>query len=223
MQNGEGTLGVQRRGERGEVMGVTLNRPEALNALDWATLEGLGRALDTAERDPDVRCLVVEGAGTRAFSAGADLRTVAGLTPESAAEWIRVGHHLFNRLVRSRVPSIAAIRGYVLGGGLELALACDLRVATEGARVGLPEVSRGWLPGWGGVQRMRAIAGPARARQVALVGQPLAADEALSSGLVHRVVADDSLAATARSRRRQAGKPEWDTEHGTGRSASGDE
>lgn len=179
--------------ERG-VATLTLNRPEKLNALNWELLDALQQTLDTTAGDPTVRCVVLVGAGERAFSAGADLRELRDLTLETAREWARRGHRLFNRLAMLPQPVVAAIRGYALGGGMEMVLACDLRIAAEDARLGLPEVSRGWLPAWGGLRRLPAIVGAARAREVALLGEPVDAATALAWGLVQRVVPSGRLA-----------------------------
>jgi len=187
-----------REGAEGEILALKLNRPRVLNAINWEILEELDSALEEAERDESLRCLLMEGAGDRAFSTGADLRVVATLTPGMARDWVRLGHRICNRLVCSRLPSIAAVRGHTLGGGLELALACDFRVAAESVQLGLPEIKRGWLPGWGGIRRLCCMLGPARARPLALLGESMNAEDALMSGLVQQVATDGRLAAVAR-------------------------
>jgi enoyl-CoA hydratase len=179
------------------IVTLTLHRPEKLNALSWELLHALEDAVRACAADPAVRCVLLTGAGERAFSAGADLEAVAALTPESAREWIRLGHRICNGLVSLPQPVIAALRGYCLGGGLELAVACDFRIAAEDARLGLPEVSRGWTPGWGGARRLATLVGPARARQLALVAEPVSAQVAEAWGLVHRVVPPERLLSEA--------------------------
>jgi enoyl-CoA hydratase len=193
----EPPLIVRRAESSSQILRITLNRPRALNAMNWELLAQLNQAIAEAERDQSIRCLLIDGAGERAFSAGADLRVVADLTLEGAREWIRLGHRVFNRLIAHPVPSIAAIHGFALGGGLELALACDLRVAGESAQIGLPEVRRGWFPGWGGARRVRSLIGPAQSRRLALLGEPVDATSALEIGLIHRVVPDGELTTAA--------------------------
>jgi len=187
-----------REGREGEILVLKLNRPHVLNAINWQLLQMLEETLVEAEADQSLRCLLIEGAGEKAFCSGADLHSVASLTPSQAYEWVRLGHRILNRLVCSRLPSIAAVRGYTLGGGLELALACDLRVAAESAVLGLPELKRGWLPGWGGVRRLAAVVGPGRARSIVLLGESVGAEDALTLGLVQQVVTDGRLASAAR-------------------------
>lgn len=176
------------------VLTLTLNRPEKLNALNWDVLRALDTALSGVGSDADVRCVVVAGTGDRAFSAGADLNVDLVGAPDRAKEWIRLGHRVFDRLATIPQPVVAALRGYVLGGGLEMAMACDFRIAAEDVRLGLPEVSRGWTPGWGGLRRLGAIVGPARARELAFLGGPVDAATALQWGLVTRVVPATELA-----------------------------
>lgn len=188
---------VLTTGREGSVATLTLNRPDRLNALNWELLRALDEVTSALGQDQSVRCVLLSGAGERAFSAGADLRAGLEFTAGTAREWIRLGHRVFNRLVVLPQPVVAAIRGYALGGGLELALACDFRVAAEDARLAQPEVSRGWLPGWGGLWRLAAIVGPARAREMVLLGEPLGAEMALAWGLVHRVVPPVLLTAEA--------------------------
>ena len=177
---------------------LTLNRPRVLNAIDWDMLRRLDAALAASSESGEVRCILVEAAGERAFSAGADLKAVGALTAETVPEWIRLGHSICNRLVTHRAPVVAAIRGYALGGGFELALACDVRVVAASARCGLPEVSRGWLPGWGGARRLAALAGPSVAKSVVLLGDRLDAARAVGCGLAHLLVPDGELTTAAR-------------------------
>lgn len=182
---------------RGAVVWLTLNRPAKRNALNRELLEALDGALVHCAGDESVRCVVIAGAGERAFSAGADLREALTLTPATAREWIALGHRAFNRIVDLPQPVIAAVQGFALGGGFELALACDFRILAENAVLGMPEVTRGWTPGWGGVRRAARLAGPARARQLALVGKPIDAPAALAWGLATEVVPATELSTAA--------------------------
>jgi enoyl-CoA hydratase len=177
---------------------VTVDRPEKLNALNAAVLEELGRAIAAAESDRDLRCLIVTGAGEKAFIAGADIRELAKLTPIEGREHSRRGQALLDRVERLPVPTIAAINGYAYGGGLEVAMACSIRVASENARMGLPETSLGIVPGYGGTQRLARHVGRARALELVLTSEKgLTAAEAERIGLVNRVVpAGQALAAS---------------------------
>ena len=172
---------------------VVLQRPEKLNALSALALDGLDRALDEIDGDPKVRVATIEGAGDRAFCVGADVRELAARRPEEVSRANLRGHEVFDRLERARVPTIALLHGYALGGGLELAMACDLRLAVEGTLLGLPEVSIGVLPGWGGTWRLARLVGDARARELILTGRRVTAERASEIGLVHEVVAAGSL------------------------------
>jgi enoyl-CoA hydratase len=168
---------------------VTVNRPDKLNALNAAVLEELGAAVAEAEADPALRCLVVTGAGAKAFIAGADIGELARLSPLEGREHARRGQALLDRIEALPVPTIAAINGFAYGGGLELAMACTLRIASENARMGLPETSLGILPGYGGTQRLARLVGRARAFELVLTAEKgLTAAEAERIGLVNRVV-----------------------------------
>lgn len=182
----------------GGVATVTLNRPGKLNALDHCAFDALGAAFDRIEADPGVRCAIVTGAGERAFAAGADVRALDGLGAEGALAFMTVGQGVFDRIAACPKPTIAAINGYALGGGLELAMACDVRVAAEGARFGQPEIILGSIPGWGGTQRLPLLVGLGRARELILSGRIIDAAEAERIGLVSRVVPAAELAAAAR-------------------------
>jgi enoyl-CoA hydratase len=172
---------------------VTIDRPEALNALNGELMFELATALDLLEGDLEVRALVLTGAG-RAFVAGADVANLAQLDDAFAGrEASLAGQDLMNSLAALPFPTIAAINGFALGGGLELALACDLRVAATGAKLGLPEVGLGLIPGYGGTQRLPRLIGTGRALDLILTGRHVGADEALAMGLVNRV-ANDALA-----------------------------
>lgn len=174
---------------------LTLNRPKALNSMTVAMLEMIGDLLDDIETDPTTRVLVLTGAGERAFCVGADLKSrgkefEAGLIHDPLGLLVR---SVFGRLENLHVPVIAAIRGYALGGGLELALACDLRVAAEGARLGFPEAKVGSLPGAGGTQRATRLIGPGFTKELMFTADHISAEHALSMGLVNRVVPDEDL------------------------------
>lgn len=174
----------------GPVGWVTMEREGKLNALSRELLLALETSLTRFESEPTVRALVLTGAGSRAFSAGADLRQVKRTEPHAFLRANLVGHRVFDRIRHSPLPVIAAINGVAAGGGLELALACDIRLAVAGARLGLPEVTVGVLPGWGGTWRLAEAVGPARARELILTGELLEAERAEALGLVSGVAPD---------------------------------
>jgi len=176
---------------------LTLNRPAVLNALDNVTYRELETALDDLESRDELRALVLTGAGGRAFSAGADLTYMRALNGESRQEFILLTHRVTNRLAYFLRPTVAAIRGYALGGGFELAMACDLRVAGVDTQFGLPEITLGSIPGSGGVQRLPLLVGPTRAKELILTGRRLSAEESLAWGLVNQVVPSDRVLETA--------------------------
>jgi enoyl-CoA hydratase len=178
---------------------LTIHRPEKLNALDRETVQALGRHLERAGGDAAVGVVIVTGAGDKAFVAGADIGELAAQTPVEGASYARAGQEVFTRLERLGKPSIAAINGYALGGGLELALACTLRVAAEGARLGLPETGLAIIPGYGGTQRLGRLVGRGKALEMILTGEPIDATEAHRIGLVNRVVPAHDLLSSAES------------------------
>ncbi|MGD8393999.1 MAG: enoyl-CoA hydratase-related protein [Candidatus Eiseniibacteriota bacterium] len=177
---------------------VTIHRPEVLNALNRKTMEDLDEILLEVGRRDDVGGLVVTGAGERAFVAGADIGELAALDAPRGRAVVRHGQSVLNRLERLGKPSVAAINGYALGGGCELALACTLRVASEKARIGLPEVTLGVIPGYGGTQRLARLIGRGRALELILTGEPVSAARALELGLVNQVVAAADVESAAR-------------------------
>jgi enoyl-CoA hydratase len=181
----------------GAVATVTLDRPRALNALDAATLRELARAIRDVRRDGEVRALVVGGAGEKAFSAGADIAAMAKMSAADGHAYSRLGHEVLARLEALPIPVVAAVNGVALGGGLELALACDLIVASERARLGQPEINLGLIPGFGGTQRLVRRIGQTRARELIYLGHALSAEEALRVGLVNRVVPPERVAEEA--------------------------
>jgi enoyl-CoA hydratase len=172
---------------------VTLNRPEALNALSFALIRDLGRAFDEVART-DARALLITGAGPKAFCAGADIKELTGRTLVEQKRGAELGQHTFAKLERLPMPSIAIINGYAFGGGLELALACTLRVAKRNAKMGLPEIKLGLIPGYGGTQRLPRAVGEGRAMEMILTGRTIDAEEALRIGLVQRLLDGDALA-----------------------------
>ncbi|HKB70489.1 MAG TPA: enoyl-CoA hydratase-related protein [Thermoanaerobaculia bacterium] len=178
------------------VLVATVNRPEKMNALNAEVLAGLDDAIQRARSDAEVGVMIVTGAGPKAFVAGADIAELATMTPVTGREHARRGQAVFSRLESLGKPVIAAINGFALGGGCELALACTLRIASENARLGQPEVKLGILPGYGGSQRLARIVGEGRAMEICLTGEPITAAEAHRIGLVNRVVpAGEALAA----------------------------
>ena len=182
----------------GMVGRIVLNRPDKLNAFTAEMLGLLEAACDELEANPEVRVVIVSSATERAFSAGADSSVGGSLGPLGKwAHWARKGHRTLDRLAQMRVPSIAAIGGVAYGGGLELALACDMRIAAESARLALPEVTIGTTPAWGGTARLPALIGAARAKQMILSGQPVDAQKALAWGLVNEVVPAAQLQSRA--------------------------
>jgi enoyl-CoA hydratase len=174
---------------------VTLNRPEVLNALDYQTLGELVAALEALDTDDSVRCVVVTGAGERAFAAGADIKEMADATPVTLT--VANNFARWERLRRIRAPLIAAVRGFALGGGCELAMACDMVVAGDDAQFGQPEIRIGIMPGAGGTQRLTRAIGKAKAMEMILTGRNISADEAFARGLVSRVVAREQTVPEA--------------------------
>jgi enoyl-CoA hydratase len=185
-----------RSERRGAVALLTLDRPKALNALDRATLERLRARLAELAGDRTVRAVVLTGAG-RAFAAGADIAEMRGLGPVEAEAFSRLGHAALADLEALPVPTIAAVNGYALGGGCELALACDWIYASTKARFGQPEVNLGLIPGFGGTSRLVRRVGPAWAKELILSGEPIDADTAVRIGLANRVFEPEALVDAA--------------------------
>ena len=177
---------------------VTVNRPAAFNALTISTLEELESVVAEIVRNPDIRAAVLTGAGTKAFVAGADIAAMCNMTPAQARELALLAHRTYAAIERSPKPFIAAVNGYALGGGCELAMACDIRVASENAKFGQPEINLGIMPGFGGTQRFPRLVGKGRALELILTGEMIDAREALRIGLVNRVVAQGELLDEAR-------------------------
>jgi len=174
---------------------VALDRPKVLNALDFTLVAELADALEALDRGPACRAVVITGAGDRAFAAGADIRELAARTPAALIADDEFRH--WDRIDRIRIPLIAAVRGFALGGGCELAMACDLLVAGEGAKFGQPEIKLGVIPGAGGTQRLTRAIGKAKAMEMILTGRTIGAREAEANGLVTRVVPDDEVVGSA--------------------------
>ena len=195
--------------KKDQIAYVTFNRPKVLNALNRKTMEELGDLLARVREDAEVRALILTGAGEKAFVAGADIHELAQRTPVDGKEFSLFGQGVFHMLETMGKPSIAAINGYALGGGCELALACTIRLASKTAKLGQPEVKLGIIPGYGGSQRLARLCGKGVAHELVLTGEMVSADEALRIGLVNRVVEPAELipAAEALARKIIANAP----------------
>jgi enoyl-CoA hydratase len=172
---------------------IKINRPKALNALNAATLDDLLAAATELADNPDIKVVIVTGQGDKAFVAGADIQEMQPMNPMQGMAFSQKGHMAMSFLERMNKPVIAAVNGYALGGGFELALSCDIIYASEKARVGFPEVTLGILPGFGGTQRTARLAGIARAKELVCSGKVISAREAYEMGLLNRVVPDGEL------------------------------
>ncbi len=178
----------------GAVATVTVNRPTVLNALNAETVADLTAVLGGLADEADVRCVILTGAGDRAFIAGADINEIARLTPVGARAMADAGHRLCALIEGLGKPVIAAVNGFALGGGCEVAMACTLRIAAATAKFGQPEIGLGIIPGFGGTQRLPRLVGHGRGLELLLTGAPITADEAWRIGLVNRVVPPEALA-----------------------------
>ncbi len=185
---------------------VTVNRPKSLNALNRATIGEIAQAVDELAADATVRALILTGAGEKAFVAGADIAEMANLSSPEALEFSRAGHRLMDKLEALPIPTLAAVNGFALGGGCELAMACDLIVAGEKARFGQPEVSLGVIPGFGGTGRLTRAVGIQRARELIFTGDIVDAQSALALGLVVAVVPPEQLLDRCRDIARRIGQ-----------------
>ena len=186
----QSTLAVE---DQGAVRSIRINRPDKLNALNRQTVAELGAAFDAVAGDPSVRAVLLSGSGGKAFVAGADISELARLSAVEARDFSRAGQSLMLAIEHLGKPVVAAVGGYALGGGLELAMSCHLRIASATARLGQPEVNLGVIPGFGGTQRLLRLAGRGAALELCLTGEPVDAERAFTLGLVHRVVAPEVL------------------------------
>ncbi len=176
-----------------DIATISFNRPEALNAVNSATLNEFSDVLDKLERDDAVRVVIITGSGNKSFVAGADISEMAYLSPLELRAFSAKAHDLFFRLENLPVPVIACVNGYALGGGSEIALACDFIYASENARIGQPEVTLGLIPGWGGTQRLSRLVGKAMAKELCLTGRVMDAVEAKELGIVNHVFPQETL------------------------------
>lgn len=172
---------------------LTINRPEALNALNSQVLSDLKAALDELKKEADLRCLIITGAGPKSFVAGADIGEMSTMNPKKGEAFGIAGNNVMSQVASFPCPVIAAVNGYALGGGFELALACDLRLASEKARFAFPETGLGITPGFGGTQRLARLVGPALASELIFTGRTVKADEALAKGVISQVCAPEEL------------------------------
>lgn len=179
--------------DRGAVRLITVNRPDKLNALNRETLLALDEAFRQAGEAESVRVVVLTGAGPKAFVAGADIARMHGMDAQQGRAFSRLGQQVMDRIEQLSKPVIAMVNGYALGGGMELAMACHLRVAATSAKLGQPEINLGLIPGFGGTQRLLRLAGRGAALELCLLGAPIRAERAYQLGLVNRVVADEAL------------------------------
>ena len=183
--------------KKGKTAHITINRPEALNALNWKTMNELRAALESVRDDAGVGGVIITGAGDKSFVAGADIKELATKDPVGAKEFSLANQEILSYIEHFPKPVIAAINGFCLGGGCELALACHMRVASENARFGQPEVNLGIMPGNGGTQRLPRLVGKGRALELILTGNMIDAEEAYRIGLVNKVAQQENLLATA--------------------------
>ena len=184
--------------QEGPILILTLDRPQALNALNAQVLDDLDRALDAVDLDT-VRCLILTGSGEKAFAAGADIAAMAHMNQEEAADFSRRGNQVFRRIETFPLPTIAAVNGYALGGGCELSMACDIRLCSENAIFGQPEVTLGITPGFGGTQRLMRLIGMGRAKELIFSARTVKAAEALGMGLVNAVYPESELLPAAKA------------------------
>ncbi|RMF29084.1 MAG: enoyl-CoA hydratase/isomerase family protein [Candidatus Nitrosothermus koennekii] len=185
---------------------ITINRPEKLNAMNIDVIKELGSAVEEAEQDDEVRCVIITGAGEKAFSAGADIEYMSKITPLEAEQYALTGHATMDKIEDLSKPVIAAVNGYALGGGCELSLACDIRIGSKNAVLGQPEVTIGIPPGWGGTQRLIRIVGIAKAKELVFTGKRIKADEAYAIGLLNKVVELSDLMNEAKSMAKEIAK-----------------
>lgn len=193
---------------QGEVAIIKINRPEALNALNLDVISELSRTIDIVGVDENIKVVIITGAGERAFCAGADIAYMVNIEPMKAEKYATSAQSVLNKIERLEKPVIAAINGFALGGGCELALVCDIRIASSNAKIGQPEVTIGIPPGWGGTQRLTRIIGPAKAKELIFTGKMITAEEAAQIGLVNKVIdlTSEDQTQSERSAEDSAGK-----------------
>ncbi|MBI4373369.1 MAG: enoyl-CoA hydratase/isomerase family protein [Deltaproteobacteria bacterium] len=179
--------------KQNRVATVWLSREKALNALNADLLKELKNGFETLSEDREVWAVILTGAGEKAFVAGADIAAMSQMSPDQASEFGRLGHEVMSAVENCKKPVIAAVNGFCLGGGLELALSCDFIYASERAKLGLPEVGLGLFPGWGGTQRLTRLLGKNRAKEIIFTGRMLSAQEAFQFGVVNRVCKPEEL------------------------------
>ena len=167
---------------------IRINRPEALNAMNTEVISELSRAIDIVGVDDGIKVVIITGAGDRSFCAGADISYMVDIDPMTAERYASSAQSVLNKIEKLEKPVIAAVNGFALGGGCELAMVCDLRIASSNAKLGQPEVTIGIPPGWGGTQRLMRIVGPAKAKELVFTGKMITADEAFQIGLVNKIV-----------------------------------
>ena len=175
------------------ILYITFNRPDKHNCFGTTELQKIKKVLAEKESNPNVKAVVFKGAGSRSFSTGADLKQFTKLNKPGTVQWIKTGHVVFNQIDSYPKPTLAVIQGYALGGGLELALSCDLRIASDKAIFGSPELRHGWLPGWGGIHRLKKIVGQAKTKEILFIGEQITAVEALQIGLINKMTTYDQL------------------------------
>jgi 3-hydroxypropionyl-coenzyme A dehydratase len=181
---------------QGEIALLRINRPEALNAMNIDVISELSRTVDIVGADESIKVVIITGSGDKSFCAGADISYMVNIDPIFAEKYASSAQSVLNKIERLEKPVIAAVNGYALGGGCELAMVCDIRVASSNAKLGQPEVTIGIPPGWGGTQRLMRLVGPAKAKELVFTGKMVSAEEALQLGLVNSVIslsADDNL------------------------------
>jgi 3-hydroxypropionyl-coenzyme A dehydratase len=172
----------------GNIAIVRINRPEALNAMNSDVISELSQAIDNVGADAAIRVVIITGAGERSFCAGADISYMVNIDPITAENYASSAQSVLNKIEKLEKPVIAAVNGFALGGGCELAMVCDMRIASSNAKLGQPEVTIGIPPGWGGTQRLTRLVGPAKAKELVFTGKMISADEAYQIGLVNRVI-----------------------------------
>ena len=181
---------------QGDIAILRINRPEALNAMNVDVISELSKMIDILAADDSIKAVVITGAGERSFCAGADISYMVNIDPMEAERYATSAQDVINRIDRLEKPVIAAVNGFALGGGCELAMACDIRIASSNAKIGQPEVTIGIPPGWGGTQRLMRLIGPAKAKELIFTGKMIMADEAYQIGFVNKVISlgpDDKL------------------------------